>query len=90
MKSLFLTLAVPAGLLSQTIAITSPTASQQIGGTSFVFRATVASAPGTCSVEYDVNGGLAGYAYSAPWSLIWNTFYVSNNAYNSVVAIARD
>lgn len=79
-----------ASAFGQSIAISSPTASQSISGTSFTFTSTLTSLPSVCSVEYDVNGELAGITYTPPWSYTWNTFYVANNPYNTVTATARD
>ena len=58
---------------SQSIVVTSPTASQTLSGTSFTFAASLSSLPNVVSVEWFVNGVSQGIVWSAPWSLAWNT-----------------
>jgi Big-like domain-containing protein len=88
--ALLILLSCPA--FSQSITVTSPTASQTLSGTSFTFACSLSSLPNAASVEWFVNGVSQGIVWSAPWSLAWNT----NNVYNSsapwhgVYAVARD
>ena len=82
----------PALASSQTIAVTSPTASQTLSGTSFTFACSLSSLPNAASVEWFVNGVSQGIVWAAPWSLAWNTNNIFNSAlpWHSVYAVARD
>ncbi len=90
MKGLILSVLIQGGLIAQSVSVTSPSSSQTISGTSFMFTSTLSSLPSAYSVEYDVNGEPACITRAAPYSCGWNTTYVWNNPYNQVVAIARD
>jgi len=86
-----LLLSFTSSAFSQSLAITSPAASQNISGVSFPLTVALTSLPSVASVEYLVDGESQGIVWSAPWSIpSWNT----NNRYNgpahAVVAIARN
>ena len=72
------------------ITITSPTASQSISGTAFTLTSSLVALSATASVEYDVDGETACIVYAAPWSCVWNTYYVYGGPGQSVTATARD
>lgn len=75
---------------SQSIAVTSPAASQAISGASFGLTCSLTSAPNTLSVEYVVDGDSQGIVWSPPWSLSWNTNLRANGPAHTIYAIARD
>src|SRR5271166_3412490 len=68
-----------ASAFSQSVAVSSPTATQTLSGVSFPLAVTLASLPSVASVEYIVDGESQGIVWSSPWSIpAWNT----NNRYN--------
>ncbi len=88
--SILILLSCPA--FSQSIAVTSPAASQTVSGTSFTLACSLSSLLNAQSVEWFVNGLSQGVVRSAPWSLAWNTnnVYNSATAWHTVYAVARD
>lgn len=88
--AILILLSYPA--FSQSIAVTSPAASQTLSGTLFTLACSLSSLPNAQSVEWFVNGVSQGVARSAPWSLTWNTnnVYNSATAWHTVYAVARD
>ena len=88
-KGFLAVLVLSAPVFAQSIAITSPTASQSVSGIAFTFTSTPASLPSEYSVEYQVNSETACIATTPPFSCSWNTFYWFGGP-ASAVAIARN
>lgn len=79
-----------AVLQAQSVAVTAPAANQTISGISFMLTVAISNLESVHSVEYDINGEVACIATTPPYSCNWNTYYIFNNAANSIVAVARD
>jgi hypothetical protein len=79
-------------LPAQSLNITSPSATQTISGTSFVFTASISNLPSIHSVEYavDVPGETVCISATPPFSCVWNTFNSYNSTYHTLIATARD
>jgi hypothetical protein len=76
---------------AQSLAISSPTAAQTIGGLSFPLTVSLTSLPSVASVEYIVDGESQGVVWSAPWSIAsWNTNNRWNGPAHTICAIARN
>lgn len=91
LRFVVLLLSFTSSLFSQSVAVSSPAASQNISGVSFPLTVALTLLPSVASVEYLVDGESQGVVWSTPWSIpSWNT----NNRYNgpahSIVAIARN
>ncbi len=91
LKFIALLLGFAGSAFSQSLAITSPVASQIISGLSFPLTVSLASLPSVASLEYMVDGESQGIVWSPPWSIpAWNT----NNRYrgpaHEIWAIARN
>jgi hypothetical protein len=89
MRFVALLIVLVAGAPAQTIAVTAPTANQTLAGPLFTLASVCTSCPTVNSVEYDVDGEMAGITRTAPYSLSWDTFY-SGNGLHSITATARD
>ena len=76
---------------SQSLAITSPTAAQNISGISFPLTVSLTSPASVTSVEYLVDGESQGIVRSAPWSIpTWNTNDRYRGPAHTIWAIARN
>jgi hypothetical protein len=86
----FLALVLGVGsACAQTISITAPSASQTIAGFQFTLTSTCSACPTVYSVEYDVDGEVAGITRTPPYSYSWNPYFVGNGQH-SAAATYRD
>lgn len=86
---LIATFAITAtAVCAQVISITAPSANQITSGFQFRLGSTCPSCISLYSIEYDVDGELAGISRTPPYSFVWNTFYAPNGSH-TITATAR-
>lgn len=90
MNRILFILAFASAASAQSISVTAPGGgTPTLSGTSYTLQSACTSCPSLYSVEYDVDGEVAGISSTPPYSVSWNTFYSANGSH-SVTATARN